>query len=307
MLNSKDFGVAQERKRICTVGTDRGRVSLDGFAARHSAVADILESGLPTVDSEFTRQLMSHYTPEELYGKSIKDKRGGDDNIHSRDIEMKGPVSDEQKRLLNAILRERRKKKWAETHEIAWMDGMPLTTGMIREFFPSDDLQAMLDDLAAKGYLKKEHPKELVMERTESGERMVRQQDRGKEADYNIAAGKLSFEINKVLDPHGLTPALVAMDMKKIFVADGGGVRPLTLREGLRLFGYPDDFKFPVSPKEGFDLLGNTVVVPVIAAVAGRLAEVHEETLRHNPFRKQRLFSQHNIICGSSHTRKACC
>ena len=65
------------------------------------------------------------------------------------------------------------------------------------------------------------------------------------------------------------------MDMKKIFVVDGDGVRPLTLREGLRLFGYPDDFQFPVNQDEGFDLLGNTVAVPVIAAVADRLAEVY--------------------------------
>lgn len=307
VLNSKDFGVAQERKRIYIVGTRRGRVSLDGFAARHSTVADILENGLPTVDSAFTRQLMSHYTPEELYGKSIKDKRGGGDNIHSWDIETKGPVSDEQKKLLNAILRERRKKKWAEMHGIAWMDGMPLTTEMIREFFPADNLQPMLDDLAAKGYLKKEHPKALVAGHTASGERMVRQQDHSKEAGYNIVAGKLSFEINKVLDPRGLTPTLVAMDMKKIFVVDGGGVRPMSLREGLRLFGYPDDFKFPVTPKEGFDLLGNTVVVPVIAAVAERLAEVYEETSRHDPFRKQRTFAQPGVAHGSSHTRKACC
>ena len=69
--------------------------------------------------------------------------------------------------------------------------------------------------------------------------------------------------------------------MKKIFVVDDGGVRPLTLREGLRLFGYPDDFKFPVSQEEGFDLLGNTVAVPVIAAVAERLAKVYDKTNKY--------------------------
>jgi DNA (cytosine-5)-methyltransferase 1 len=41
----------------------------------------------------------------------------------------------------------------------------------------------------------------------------------------------------------------------------------------LRLFGYPEDFKFDISQREGFDLLGNTVAVPVIKAVAGRLLE----------------------------------
>jgi len=275
VLNSKDFGLAQERKRIYIVGTNKEKVSLDGFAKKHAIVADILETGQPTIDTDFTRLLMSHFTPEQLYGKSIKDKRGGDDNIHSWDIEMKGSISEEQKKMLNMMLRERRKKKWASMHGIQWMDGMPLTVEMIEEFYQSADLKKMLDDLVKKGYLKKEHPKALVMEHTIFGDRQVRRQDMNKKAGYNIVAGKLSFEINKILDPQGIAPTLVAMDMKKIFVVDDGGVRPLTLREGLRLFGYPDDFKFPVDQEEGFDLLGNTVAVPVIAAVVERLANVY--------------------------------
>ena len=275
VLNSKDFGLAQDRKRIYIVGTKKEKVTLDSFKVQHAVVADILEKGKPTINSEFTRLLMSHFTPEQLYGKSIKDKRGGDNNIHSWDIEMKGPISENQKELLNMILRERRKKKWASIHGIKWMDGMPLTIEMIKEFYQSDDLRKMLEDLVKKGYLKKEHPKSIVTEHTIFGERQVRQQDTRKKAGYNIVAGKLSFEINKILDPQGIAPTLVAMDMKKIYVVDDGGVRPLTLREGLRLFGYPEDFKFPVSVEEGFDLLGNTVAVPVIAAVAERLANVY--------------------------------
>jgi DNA (cytosine-5)-methyltransferase 1 len=46
----------------------------------------------------------------------------------------------------------------------------------------------------------------------------------------------------------------------------------MTLREGLRLFGYPEWFKMPVTDDEGFDLLGNTVAVNVVTAVAERLA-----------------------------------
>lgn len=64
---------------------------------------------------------------------------------------------------------------------------------------------------------------------------------------------------------------LAAMDMQKLVVIDGKGLRKLSLREGLRLFGYPEDYQFDVSEKEGFDLLGNTVVVPVIKAVCNRL------------------------------------
>lgn len=275
VLNSKEFGLAQERKRIYIVGTKKQKVSLDNFTPQHAVLSNILECGKPTVDTNFTQLLTSHFTPEQLYGKSIKDKRGGNDNIHSWDIEMKGPVSEEQKKLLNMMSHERRKKKWAAIHGIEWMDGMPLTIDMIREFYDNDNLQQMLDDLVHKGYLKKEHPKALVIEHTEFGDRKVRKQDPRKKAGYNIVAGKLSFEINKILDPQGIAPTLVAMDMKKIFVVDGGGVRPLTLREGLRLFGYPDDFKFPVNQDEGFDLLGNTVAVPVIAAIAKRMADIY--------------------------------
>lgn len=277
VLNSKEFGLAQERKRIYIVGTLKSEVSLDDFTKRQACLADILESGKPVVDTKFTRLLMSHFTPNELYGKSIKDKRGGNENIHSWDIELKGPVSSEQKKLLNLISHERRKKKWASIHGIKWMDGMPLTTEMISEFYHSENLKDMLDDLVEKGYLKKEYPKELITEHSLLGDRQVRRQDTSKKSGYNIVAGKLSFEINKILDPKGIAPTLVAMDMKKLFVVDNGGVRPLTLREGLRLFGFPDDFLFPVTQNEGFDLLGNTVAVPVITAIAERLYKAYNK------------------------------
>ena len=279
VLNAKDFGLAQERKRIYIVGTKRDKISLDGFTPIHATVADVLEHGQPTVNTSFTQLLMERFTPNQLYGKSIKDKRGGSDNIHSWEIGMKGEVTKEQKKLLDLMTHERRKKKWASIHGITWMDGMPLTENMIREFFVSENLHSMLEDLVEKGYLKKEYPKALVEEHTIFGSHFVRKQDHTKEQGYNIVAGKLSFEINKILDPSGIAPTLVAMDMKKIYVIDNNGLRPLTLREGLRLFGYPDDFKFPVTQEEGFDLLGNTVAVPVIAAVASRLAKSYIENL----------------------------
>ena len=99
----------------------------------------------------------------------------------------------------------------------------------------------------------------------------IREQDLSLPKGYNIVAGKLSFEISKVMGSNEIAPTLVAMDMQKLFVADGDGLRRLTLREGLRLFGYPETMQLNVSEKDGFDLLGNTVVVPVIKAVATRL------------------------------------
>lgn len=272
VLNSKYFGVPQERKRIYIVGSIYDKPNLNNFPIKKSKLSDILESGLPTSNTPFIKTLLAHFSIEQLYGKSIKDKRGGSTNIHSWDLEIKGVVSSEQKKLLDAILTERRKKKWAKIIGIDWMDGMPLTLDQIRSFYDIANLEDLLEDLTKKGYLKFEHPKKLIRERKENGITTTRRAyDTTKPKGYNIVAGKLSFEINKILSPNDIAPTLVAMDMQKLYVSDNGGLRRLTLREGLRLCGYPDDIKFNVSEKEGFDLLGNTVVIPVIRAVAERL------------------------------------
>lgn len=269
VLNAKFFGVPQDRKRIYIVGTKNTTPDLEEFKQIGSSLKDILEAGLPVSQSDFTKLILRHYPLHELYGKSIKDKRGGSNNIHSWDIEYKGAVTDNQKALLNQMLKERRKKKWAEAYGIDWMDGMPLTIENIRTFYNHEDLEAMLSDLVKKGYLKKEHPKKRV------GNKRI--QDTSLPIGYNIVSGKMSFEINKVLDPKGIAPTLVAMDMQHLFVVDGDGLRTLSPREGLRLFGYPDDFKFDISEENGYDLLGNTVVVPVIAKVAERILSIYKE------------------------------
>jgi DNA (cytosine-5)-methyltransferase 1 len=275
LLNSKNFGLAQDRKRVYIIGTKIEAPSLDNFKEQTTKLESVIEYGKPTIKSKFTELLLSHYSIEQLHGKSIKDKRGGKNNIHSWDIELKGKVSDEQKRLLNQLFKERRKKHWADEFGIDWMDGMPLTLQQISTFNNHENLEEMLEDLVKKGYLKKEHPKRLVKETDLLGEtRTVRQQDYKLPLGYNIVSGKLSFEVNKVLCPNEIAPTLVAMDMKKLFVADNDGIRTLTLTEGLKLFGYPENYRFDVGIDEGYDLLGNTVTVPIVRAVSERLLAI---------------------------------
>lgn len=274
VLNSKFFGVPQERKRIYIVGTRTEIPDLNNFPRKEAKLKDILETGMPTVNTPFVQNLLAHFTIEQLYGKSIKDKRGGGTNIHSWDLYLKGEVSVQEKALLDSILLQRRKRQWAEEIGIDWMDGMPLTLQQIKTFYDAPNLQSMLDKLTEQGYLRYEHPKKLVKEINADGLTTThREYDLTKEKGYNIVAGKLSFEINKVLSPEDVAPTLVAMDMQKLYVGDNGGLRRFTLREGLRLCGYPDNMIFNVSEKDGFDLLGNTVVVPVVKAVANRLLD----------------------------------
>jgi len=276
VFDSIDFGLPQSRKRIFIVGTKHEAPNLQGHEEIHNNLSSILEAGLPTLKSDFVGKLLSHFTIEELYGKSIKDKRGGDNNIHSWDIEIKGSVSKEQAEILSKLFKERRKKHWAIEIGIDWMDGMPLTLDQIATFvnLPKTSLEVLLDDLASKGYLKFEHPKKLVKEETENGIKSFRTPDQTKPKGYNIVTGKLSFEINKILDPNDIAPTLVATDVSRIAVPDGNGLRRITKREGLRLFGFPEWYEMPVKESEAFDLLGNTVPIPVVEFVVQRMADI---------------------------------
>lgn len=275
LLDSQFFGLPQSRKRVYIVGSLNEKISLDGFEDRKAVLGDVLQQGLSTVDTEFTKKLFANYTPQEIMGKSIKDKRGGENNIHSWDIDLKGHTSKLERKLLNMLLKERRKKHWAEKIGIKWMDGMPLTEEQIRTFFDVPELHEILKHLTEMGYLVYEHPKK--QEQDDKGI-VKRVPDETKPKGYNIVAGKLSFEFSKILDPKDIAPTLVAMDVAKLGIVDGKGIRRLTIRECQRLCGYPDDYKLDmVSEAEAFDLLGNTVCVPVIKDIALKIGKSYLE------------------------------
>ena len=270
VLDSINFGVPQSRKRTYIIGRKSKQVDLQNITfTKKVTFSEIQETNQPHLKTPFTEKLLSHYKEEDLYGKSIKDKRGGKDNIHSWDIEIKGEVNTFQKYLLNTLLKERRKKHWAEKKGIIWMDGMPLTLEEILTFIDlkggnESYLFEQLEDLVSKGYLKFEHPKKQIVQDGVKKRVYDEQAPKG----YNIVTGKLSFEINKIINPKGITPTIVATDANKLGVIDNGGIRQLTLREGLRLFGFPEWYNINTTHSKGFDLLGNTVVVPVIEEVS---------------------------------------
>lgn len=280
LLDSQFFGLPQSRKRVYIVGTLEKKISLSDFEVRQSNLGSVLDRGLPTVNTEFTQHLFANYTPEQVIGKSIKDKRGGKNNIHSWDIEIKGPTTQQEREFLNILLKERRKKHWAEVIGIAWMDGMPLTETQIQTFYNVPNLHEMLVSLSERGYLTYEHPKKQI--ENENGTTM-RVPDPSLEKGYNIVAGKLSFEFSKVLNPNELAPTLVAMDVSKLGVIDNGGLRRLTIRECQRLCGYPDEYSLDmIDEDEAFDLLGNTVCVPVIKDISLRLGKYYINLQREN-------------------------
>jgi len=272
VLNAANFGIPQNRKRIYILGSLDKEIPLEGFEQKESKLGDVLEKGLPTLETSFAKLLLSKFSIQELVGKAIKDKRGGQQNIHSWEIGLKGEVSRDQRELLGLLLKQRRQKKWAVYKGIQWMDGMPLTLSEISTFYKNKNLDKLLNDLVSKGYLRYEHPKDIIQKVTPDGKiKSVRAYAKDKEKGYNIVAGKLSFEISKVLDPKEVTPTLVATDVTRLVVPDGNGIRHLTVREGLRLSGFPDWYTLDnIKYQEAFDLLGNTVIVPVIEMICER-------------------------------------
>lgn len=283
LLNSQNFGVAQARKRIFIVGSLMQLPNLDDFLVTQVSFSQIEEKIACFPQSDFVRKIFDHYEEKDLYGKNFKDKRGGKNNIHSWDIELKGSVSQKQKELLELLLKERRYKKWSAEIGIDWMDGIPLTLEQIRSFYDCEDLEVLLTDLVSKGYLVLEYPKKLVKTQINGSVVDKREYDTNLQKGYNIVTGKLSFPFSVFVNPEGIVPTLTATDILKIGVVQNNNIRTLTDRETLRLFGYPEEYSvkcFDLASKkeqrELFDLLGNTVVVPVVKEVSKRILECIE-------------------------------
>jgi DNA (cytosine-5)-methyltransferase 1 len=81
-------------------------------------------------------------------------------------------------------------------------------------------------------------------------------------------------------DLNGVTRTLSARyykDGSEILIPQTGkSPRRLTPRECARLQGYDDSFKIPVSDTQAYKQFGNSVVVPLVSAVAEKIADALE-------------------------------
>ena len=67
-----------------------------------------------------------------------------------------------------------------------------MTKNLVLKAHQRDNLEEMLENLVKMKYLRKEHPKKKVGNH--------REQDETLPIGYNIVAGKMSFEVGKVLE-----------------------------------------------------------------------------------------------------------
>ncbi|MCC6959223.1 MAG: DNA (cytosine-5-)-methyltransferase [Dehalococcoidia bacterium] len=92
-------------------------------------------------------------------------------------------------------------------------------------------------------------------------------------AKHRAAGNGFGFGLVDPEDPNAVTRTLSARyykDGSEILLSQGDRLPPrrLTPRECARLMGFPDDFKIPVSDTRAYKQFGNSVVVPVVEAVA---------------------------------------
>ena len=261
-LNSCDFGCPQSRERvyiICSLGKN---IIFDEIKYKDKVyLKDVLDKSVKTsnIDKKFTDKLLELHKENSIYGCKMGDKRGGPNNINSWDIGFNGVLSNKERNLMNQIMLERRKKHWAKSKDIVWMDGMPLTYTEIKTFNKEKNLQAMLDNLIEKKYLRLEKCKDLV-----EGKRVYKEDS---EEGYNICKGKLSSPISKILDLNGISPTLTATDSHKLAVIiDNSIIRNLTSKEIKKICGFPDTFIVPKHVNY-YDLFGNMATPPVIESI----------------------------------------
>tara|TARA_R110000850_G_scaffold36819_8_gene97022 strand:- start:1159 stop:2409 length:1251 start_codon:yes stop_codon:yes gene_type:complete len=260
-FNSCDFGCPQSRERVYIVCSLNKAVSLTGIVkGQKTFMKDVIDTSVITtqLDPTFVNKLIELHQTKPLYGCQIGDKRGGSNNIHSWDIGLNGTITRDECELMNQIMLQRRKKRWAVEKDITWMDGMPLTFTEISTFHENTNLQQMLDHLVELNYLRFEKCKELV-----DGKRHYKLDS---EEGYNICKGKLSFPISRILDPNGVSPTLTATDSNKLAVLVGGVVRPLTANEMKKVCGFPESFIIPKHVNY-YNLFGNMATPPVITAI----------------------------------------
>lgn len=96
-----------------------------------------------------------------------------------------------------------------------------------------------------------------------------------------------------IADPEGYTRTLSARyhkDGSEILIAQSGrNPRRLTPRECARLMGFPDSYKIVVSDTQAYRQFGNSIVVPVVQAVAMRIIKVLNQYYGQNQQKKTEL------------------
>ena len=274
VLDSYDFGLPQTRKRIFICGSLYEKPNLNVIPKmKHKTFKDIREYNLPIINNNFTKRIEDYCLGDFdlIKGKKIRDKRAGQDNIHSWELNLRGKTSFIGRSIMTFVLEERRKKSFAKKYNIEWKDGMPIPKKYILTHFlemsicTKEDIEEAIDNLLNNGYLKKCYG----IEENEI-------YNSKKDDFYKIPTGNLSFPFVSFQDDNSPLNTIVATDISHLGIIEKNGIRHISTKELLQAFGYPIDFEKHfnfISKTNQFDLFGNTVCVPVVSYCVKQVLE----------------------------------
>jgi modification methylase rho11sI len=328
VFDSKDFQLVQHRKRVFIYGIHKSYINPDKLDSIYEQLKQIKNIPKPQhyptfkdimqdnqfgyieqykkslKDSEkyFINILLDYVDKHNinLSNKYINDKRDGDRNIHSWDLEYFGKISTIEKELLNLILFECRKKS-NDRMNTNKTDGIPLLIQVIFEKIQNNnvlnhlninELTDMLNQLEELGYLNTHHYLEhpVTNKRTSALNSQVKQwikkgydeilDENGKILKgYSVITNKLRFPFYTFITENSVLKTLTATDAIKVGVVDKSNniIRKLTKRELLDSLGYPQDYNldnFEEFSKEIYDLCGNSLAVPIVQHITTKLLTI---------------------------------
>lgn len=275
LLNSYDFGIPQNRDRVFIVGIKKSLLgspfkwpSPTGKHTRLSDIFDGLEKSEKTDEGLVQRNLFGErvnvgfnkLTPKGQKNSffALTDIRNGPTSVHSWEFKK---TTIREKNLCMVILKNRRKPKYGPC------DGNPMRFEDILDLVP-DLKQEELDVLVEKRILRKyEDGRYEFRNRRLSG---------GIDGVYRVFLPSSTFfptltatgvkDVVALVNVHGESNS----EYKKNFidrVLSEKKWRTLSPEEMARLQGFPKGFKLHNQEKKNIKLFGNSVSVPVIAAV----------------------------------------
>jgi DNA (cytosine-5)-methyltransferase 1 len=257
VLNTTDFGLPQNRKRLFIVGLRADLNNIHKFEfpsikVRKSKLYEIfdnLNSKDDGLDSFFI----------------FSDTRNGPTTIHSWDLIE---TTNEEKHICMIFLKNRRKSLYGNK------DGNPLSFNQLKNLIP--DLKvSLLNSLIEKNILKKTSNQkfDLVNSKNSSGINGIYRifLPNSKIFSTLTATGTKDFIATTSI------PKLPPNLYKEYFiknVVQTGSFRTITSREAARLQGFPETFKIHTNHKHAIKQIGNAVPINVAKAVIDKIMEI---------------------------------
>ncbi|MFA5543990.1 MAG: DNA cytosine methyltransferase, partial [Bacilli bacterium] len=129
----------------------------------------------------------------------------------------------------------------------------------------SEDIKYLNDE----DYTIIDNPKKQLSGIIFAGYKNKSEQFMAKNKDADLTCSGIHSQPHKINSSDGIQPTLMASETAgRYLIYHNGKVRKLTIKECFRMMGFPDDFKRVGSKAQLYASIGNSIVVPMVSAIA---------------------------------------